>query len=229
MHAYFVIFHLVFFFRFFYENIWREWDEDEDGDYSYVGRYLETRLQLYHDIKDGHLPRDLVKRYRGNDNDDDFIRGKGLSSDAKIWVLGALFLETMTNVISFSYFGPFNFYKKICYPLGFVILETYDQYRQKLAELKQLQEHMAAKDLDQELDEMDVLRCAQMSEFCESLAHSLQIIENPQMRYLLATVSPKMARQNPRGNRAEGEDSVTYIVAPKLQAGMVKFFQGTFK
>ena len=88
---------------------------------------------------------------------------------------------------------------------------------------------MAASDLDQELDEMDVLKCAQMSEFCESLVHSLQIIENPQMRYLLATVSPKMVRQKPRGNRTEEDGPVTYIVAPKLQAGMVKFFQGKFQ
>lgn len=51
--------------RFFYENIWREWDEDEDGDYSYVARYLEARLQLYHDIKEGNLPKDLVNRYGG--------------------------------------------------------------------------------------------------------------------------------------------------------------------
>ncbi|XP_015760406.1 PREDICTED: SHC SH2 domain-binding protein 1-like isoform X2 [Acropora digitifera] len=154
--------------RFFYENIWREWDEDEDGDYSYVARYLEARLQLYHDIKEGNLPKDLVNRYG----------------------------------------------------------ETCNQYRQKLAELKQLQEQMAAKELDQELDEVDVLRCAQMFEFCESLAHSLQIIENPQMRYLLATVTPKMARGiEPRGNRTEEDDPITYIVAPKLQAGMVKFFQ----
>lgn len=154
--------------RFFYESIWREWDEDEDGDYSYVARYLETRLQLYHDIKEGNLPKDLINRYR----------------------------------------------------------ETYDQYRQKLTELKQLQEQMSTKELDQELDEVDVLRCAQISEFCESLAHSLQIIENPQMRYLLATVTPKMARHiEPRGNRTEGDDPVTYIVAPKFQARMVKFFQ----
>ena len=56
---------LIFFFRFFYENIWREWDEDDDGDYCYAGRHLETRLRLYHDIQDGNLPKDLVKRYKG--------------------------------------------------------------------------------------------------------------------------------------------------------------------
>ena len=87
---------------------------------------------------------------------------------------------------------------------------------------------MAVSDLDQELDEMDVLKCAQISEVCESLAHSLQIIENPQMRYLLAAVSPKMARQKLRSNRTEGDEPVTYIVAPKLQAGMVKYFQGKY-
>lgn len=85
---------------------------------------------------------------------------------------------------------------------------------------------MGGSDLDEELDEMDVLRCAQVSEMCESLVHSLQIIENPQMRYLLATVSPKMARQGPQGNRPEGDEPVTYIVAPKLRAGMLKTFQG---
>jgi len=36
-----------------------------------------------------------------------------------------------------------------------------------------------------------------------------------------------MARQKPRGSRTEGDDPVTYIVAPKLRAGMVKFLQGT--
>lgn len=106
------------------------------------------------------------------------------------------------------------------------VIDTYEQYGQKLAELKKLQEQIGASDLDQELDEMDVLKCAQMSEFCESLAHSLQIIENPQMRYLLASVSPKMIRQKPRGIRKEGDDPVTFIVAPRLQAGMLKCFQG---
>ena len=61
-----ILLHLIFFCRFFYENIWREWDEDDDGDYSYVGRHLETRLQLYHDIQGGNLPKDLIKKYRGN-------------------------------------------------------------------------------------------------------------------------------------------------------------------
>ncbi|XP_020606708.1 SHC SH2 domain-binding protein 1 homolog B-like [Orbicella faveolata] len=153
--------------RFFYENIWREWDEDDDGEYCYAARHLDTRIQLYYDIQNGSLPKDLVNNYK----------------------------------------------------------DTYEQYKQKLAELKQLQEKMGGSDLGEELDEMDVLRCAQMSEMCESLVHSLQIIENPQMRYLLATVSPKMTRQGPRGNRPEGDEPVTYIVAPKLRAGMLKTFQ----
>lgn len=153
--------------RFFYENIWREWDEDDDGEYCYAGRHLDTRIQLYYDIQEGNLPRDLVNNYR----------------------------------------------------------DSYNQYREKLAELKQLQEKIAVSDLDEELDEMDVLKCAQMSEVCESLVHSLQIIENPQMRYLLASVSPKLVQQGPRGNRPRGDEPVTYIVAPKLQAGMVKFYE----
>ena len=61
-----LLLHLILFYRFFYENIWREWDEDDDGDYSYVARHLETRLQLYHDIQGGNLPNDLIKKYRGN-------------------------------------------------------------------------------------------------------------------------------------------------------------------
>ena len=85
---------------------------------------------------------------------------------------------------------------------------------------------MGGSDFGEELDEMDILRCAQVSEICESLVHSLQILENPQMRYLLATVSPKLSRQGPRGNRPEGDEPVTYIVVPKLRAGMVKTFQG---
>lgn len=109
---------------------------------------------------------------------------------------------------------------------GCFLIDTYGQYKEKLAELKQLQEKMGGSDLGEELDEMEVLRCAQVSEICESLVHSLQILENPQMRYLLATVSPKMTRQGPRGNRPEGDEPVTYIVAPKLRAGMVKTLQG---
>lgn len=51
--------------RFFYENIWREWDEDDDGEYCYAGRHLDTRIQLYYDIEEGNLSRDLVNNYRG--------------------------------------------------------------------------------------------------------------------------------------------------------------------
>ena len=55
----------LFHFRFFYDNIWREWDADDDGDYCFASRHLETRLQLYHEIQDGNLPKDLVQRYKG--------------------------------------------------------------------------------------------------------------------------------------------------------------------
>ena len=81
-------------------------------------------------------------------------------------------------------------------------------------------------DFEQELDDVDVLKCAQMSEECESLAHSLQIMENPQMRYFLASVSPTAAGRGLKCSRAVGEEPVTFIVSPKLHAGMVKSFAG---
>lgn len=51
--------------RFFYEHIWREWDEDDDGDYSYAGRHLESRLRLYYDMCDGSIPKESIQRYQG--------------------------------------------------------------------------------------------------------------------------------------------------------------------
>ena len=60
----------LMFLRFFYENIWREWDEDDDGDYCYAARHLDTRIQLYYDIQNGSLPKELINNYKG------IIRGK---------------------------------------------------------------------------------------------------------------------------------------------------------
>jgi hypothetical protein len=108
------------------------------------------------------------------------------------------------------------------------LTETYEQYKLKLAELELLRKQMSASDSEQELDDLDVLKCAQKTEECDTLVHSLQMMENPQMRYLLAAVSPaaKAARRKPRGPRPDGESSVTLIVAPKMMAGMVKTLPG---
>ncbi|XP_070574844.1 SHC SH2 domain-binding protein 1 homolog B-like [Ptychodera flava] len=49
--------------RFFFEHIWRGWDEDDEDDYIYVERHLEPRLKLYYDISDGTLATETVRKY----------------------------------------------------------------------------------------------------------------------------------------------------------------------
>jgi len=82
----------LFHFRFFYDNIWREWDADDDGDYCFASRHLETRLQLYHEIQDGNLPKDLVQRYKGT-------------------LLTLMFIVRQTGLIYHLLFNNFSFLK----------------------------------------------------------------------------------------------------------------------
>ncbi|XP_007887597.1 SHC SH2 domain-binding protein 1 isoform X2 [Callorhinchus milii] len=50
--------------RFFYENIWRKWDEDDDDDdYDYFVRCCEPRLKLHYDILEDRVPTDLIAEY----------------------------------------------------------------------------------------------------------------------------------------------------------------------
>lgn len=60
----------------------------------------------------------------------------------------------------------------------FFWIDSYNQYREKLVELKQFQEKIVVSDFDEEFDEMDVFKCVQMLEVCELLVYLLQIIEN---------------------------------------------------
>ncbi|XP_035507708.1 SHC SH2 domain-binding protein 1 [Morone saxatilis] len=51
--------------RFFYEHIWRQWDEeDEDDDFDYFVRCVEPRLRLYYDILEDRVPAGLVAEYQ---------------------------------------------------------------------------------------------------------------------------------------------------------------------
>ncbi|KAJ6665940.1 hypothetical protein lerEdw1_000843 [Lerista edwardsae] len=50
--------------RFFYEHIWRSWDEeDDDDDFDYFVRCVEPRLRLYYDILEERVPLALVEEY----------------------------------------------------------------------------------------------------------------------------------------------------------------------
>lgn len=50
--------------RFFYQHIWRIWDEeDEDDDFDYFVRCVEPRLRLYYDILEDRVPTGLVAEY----------------------------------------------------------------------------------------------------------------------------------------------------------------------
>uniref|UniRef100_A0A3B3Z728 Uncharacterized protein n=1 Tax=Periophthalmus magnuspinnatus TaxID=409849 RepID=A0A3B3Z728_9GOBI len=51
--------------RFFYEHIWRRWDEeDEDDDFDYFVRCVEPRLRLFYDILEDRVPAGLVMEYQ---------------------------------------------------------------------------------------------------------------------------------------------------------------------
>ncbi|XP_067109128.1 testicular spindle-associated protein SHCBP1L-like [Osmerus mordax] len=49
--------------RFFYDFLWRDWDDEEEGDDDYAG-LIEKRIQLYYDIHDGTIPGPINERYR---------------------------------------------------------------------------------------------------------------------------------------------------------------------
>lgn len=105
--------------------------------------------------------------------------------------------------------------------------DNYAQYKQKYAELEQLRNQLAANsDSDSELNDLDVLKCAMKTEECTTLVHSLEMMENSQLRYLLAAVSPgaKAALTRPKGQR--NDEPRTMIVADKLMAHMVKQLPG---
>ncbi|XP_051835739.1 SHC SH2 domain-binding protein 1 isoform X2 [Antechinus flavipes] len=49
--------------RFFYQNIWRSWDEEEEDEYDYFVRCVEPRLRLHYDILEGRVPSGLIIDY----------------------------------------------------------------------------------------------------------------------------------------------------------------------
>ncbi|NXJ08118.1 SHCBP protein, partial [Odontophorus gujanensis] len=49
--------------RFFYECIWRTWDEEEEDDFDYFVRCVEPRLRLHYDILEHRVPSGLVADY----------------------------------------------------------------------------------------------------------------------------------------------------------------------
>ncbi|KAL1780582.1 SHC SH2 domain-binding protein 1 [Sigmodon hispidus] len=49
--------------RFFYKNIWRSWDEEEEDEYDYFIRCVEPRLRLYYDILEDRVPSGLIVDY----------------------------------------------------------------------------------------------------------------------------------------------------------------------
>ncbi|XP_058383712.1 SHC SH2 domain-binding protein 1 [Diceros bicornis minor] len=49
--------------RFFYQNIWRSWDEEEEDEYDYFVRCVEPRLRLHYDILEDRVPSGLIVDY----------------------------------------------------------------------------------------------------------------------------------------------------------------------
>ena len=113
---------------------------------------------------------------------------------------------------------------------GFIHLfsDTYEQYQRELCELNALRERLCTSDFDQDLDEVDVVKCAEKSKECEALVHALQMMENPQMRNLFSLTSPglRSVLMGPSGARPDGGKPVTIIVAQQLEARMVKHLPG---
>ncbi|PKU36553.1 shc sh2 domain-binding protein 1 [Limosa lapponica baueri] len=50
--------------RFFYQCIWRTWDEEEEDDFDYFVRCVEPRLRLHYDILEQRVPSGLVADYQ---------------------------------------------------------------------------------------------------------------------------------------------------------------------
>ncbi|NWW52677.1 SHCBP protein, partial [Pedionomus torquatus] len=50
--------------RFFYQCIWRTWDEEEEDDFDYFVRCVEPRLRLHYDILEHRVPSGLVADYQ---------------------------------------------------------------------------------------------------------------------------------------------------------------------
>uniref|UniRef100_A0A8C9P2C9 SHC SH2 domain-binding protein 1 n=1 Tax=Spermophilus dauricus TaxID=99837 RepID=A0A8C9P2C9_SPEDA len=49
--------------RFFYQNSWRSWDEEEEDEYDHFVRCVEPRLRLYYNILEDRVPSGLVVDY----------------------------------------------------------------------------------------------------------------------------------------------------------------------
>ncbi|XP_073912163.1 SHC SH2 domain-binding protein 1 isoform X2 [Castor canadensis] len=49
--------------RFFYQHIWRSWDEEEEDEYDYFVRCVEPRLRLHYDILEDRVPSGLITDY----------------------------------------------------------------------------------------------------------------------------------------------------------------------
>ncbi|KAM4720793.1 SHC SH2 domain-binding protein 1 [Rhinophrynus dorsalis] len=50
--------------RFFYQHIWRPWDEEEEDHFDYFVRCVEPRLRLHYDILEDRVPSGLVVECR---------------------------------------------------------------------------------------------------------------------------------------------------------------------
>ncbi|NWZ80511.1 SHCBP protein, partial [Poecile atricapillus] len=50
--------------RFFYQCIWRTWDEEEEDEFDYFVRCVEPRLRLHYDILEHRVPSGLVADYQ---------------------------------------------------------------------------------------------------------------------------------------------------------------------
>ncbi|KAM9301984.1 SHC SH2 domain-binding protein 1 [Gastrophryne carolinensis] len=49
--------------RFFYQHIWRPWDDEEEDYFEYFTRCAEPRLRLYYDVLEERIPSELVSEY----------------------------------------------------------------------------------------------------------------------------------------------------------------------
>ncbi|XP_069463171.1 SHC SH2 domain-binding protein 1 [Ambystoma mexicanum] len=50
--------------RFFYQNIWRSWDDEDEDDFDYFVRCVEPRLRMHYDVLEDRVPSGLVLEYR---------------------------------------------------------------------------------------------------------------------------------------------------------------------
>ncbi|XP_064527271.1 SHC SH2 domain-binding protein 1-like [Pseudopipra pipra] len=143
--------------RFFYQWLWRTWDEEEEDEFDYFVRCVEPRLRLHYDILEHRVPSGLVADYQNLLSQCEELYGKFLN---------------VRNSISTS-------------------------------------------DSDSEVENVSMVEGLKLYEKVEHLKQKLNVIENPQLRYVFGY--QKYGSLQAKGLRTTGT-KVLHVVPSTIKA-----------